>query len=314
MVRDRNRERRDRHRGKTSWLDVIWYGALLGFIITIGYLVAPTIQFNLENQTRYSASQISRAAIIDQLSSVQSGSDLIAWTVRTLQQRGIVVDVFLPGDVTVAFYASLAARGYGLIVLRVHTGLGNPSSPIGLFTSEPYDPNRYVLEQADGLVGSAQTEPGTPVLFAVTPKFIREGMQGNFKGAIIILGGCYGLEGGDLAQAFVSKGAGVVVGWNGLVDLSHTDVALKQLLQDFVVNGKNIHDSVQDTMGIVGPDPTYGSILGYYPSDQGSVKLFTAPERIVLEKSRPHLPFACMFGQTILATFMVLAYTVTNLD
>jgi hypothetical protein len=266
------------------WLDLIGYGALLGFIVTVGYLVAPTIQFDLQIQTSTSGSQVTRAAIIDQLSSVQSGSDLIAWTVNILQQRGISVDAFLPGDVTVAFYATLASKGYGLIILRVHTGLGNPSSPLGLFTNEPYDPNRYVLEQANGLVGAAQTEPGTPVLFAVTSKFIRERMGGNLNGAIIILGGCYGLQGGDLAQAFISKGAGVIVGWTGLVDLSHTDIALKQLLQDFIVNGKNLRDSVQDTMGIVGPDPTYNSILSYYPSDQGSTKLLIAPAWIVKEK------------------------------
>jgi hypothetical protein len=272
-----------RRRGRVHWLDLVGYGALLGFIITVGYLVAPTIQFDQQNQASTSGSQVTRAAIIDQLSSVQSGSDLIAWTVNILQQRGISVDTFLPADVTVAFYATLASKGYGLIILRVHTGLGNPSSPLGLFTNEPYDPNRYVLEQANGLVGAAQTEPGAPVFFAVTSKFIRERMGGSLNGAIIILGGCYGLQGGDLAQAFMSKGAGVIVGWNGLVDLSHTDIALKQLLQDFIVNGKNIRDSVQDTMGIVGPDPTYNSILSYYPSDQGSTKLFIAPAWSVKE-------------------------------
>jgi hypothetical protein len=283
-VGNRRKEGHGKRRGRVHWLDLIGYGALLGFIVTVGYLVAPTIQFDLQIQTSTSGSQVTRAAIIDQLSSVQSGSDLIAWTVNILQQRGISVDAFLPGDVTVAFYATLASKGYGLIILRVHTGLGNPSSPLGLFTNEPYDPNRYVLEQANGLVGAAQTEPGTPVLFAVTSKFIRERMGGNLNGAIIILGGCYGLQGGDLAQAFISKGAGVIVGWTGLVDLSHTDIALKQLLQDFIVNGKNLRDSVQDTMGIVGPDPTYNSILSYYPSDQGSTKLLIAPAWIVKEK------------------------------
>jgi hypothetical protein len=273
ILRNRRKERRDRRRRRVHWLDVIGYGALLGFIIIVGYLVAPTIQFDFQNQTSPSGSKVTRAAIIDQLSSVQAGSSLISWTYGTLQQKGIAADVFLPGDVTVAFYASLATRGYGLIILRVHTGLGKPSSPIGLFTTEPYDQNRYVLEQANGLVGSAQTQPGAPIVFAVTPQFIRQSMQGNFKGAIIVLGGCYGLQGGDLAQAFVSKGARVIVGWNGLVDLSHTDVALKQLLQDFIANGKNIRDSVTDTMGIIGPDPTYGSVLSYYPLDQGGITL-----------------------------------------
>lgn len=256
--------------------DLIGYAALLGFLAAIGYLVSPIFQFGFEGSTDPSgASQIVRAAIIDQLSSIRRDSTLLPSATRMLSARGIPFDVFLPGDVTVPFYARLPTRGYGLIILRVHTGLGDPNSdvPIGLFTNEPYDPNRYVVEQAAGLVGAAQASEGSQVVFAVTPKFIRETMRGKFADAIIVLGGCYGLQGSELAQAFVDKGARVVVGWTGLVDLSHTDKALKQFLEEFLVNRKTVHEAVETTMRTVGPDPFFKSELDHYPTNQGSITI-----------------------------------------
>jgi len=268
---------RDRDRGKRAkrrirWSEIVGYSAILLLIIIIAYLAAPEYQFSTSN-VQTSAPQVKRAAVIDQLSAIKPSSGLIQSAYSMLTSRGISTDIFLPGDITVDFYASLASRGYDLIILRVHTGLGNAQAPIGLFTNEPYDPNRYVLEQGDGLVGSAQADSGGPVVFAVTPKFIREKMQGQFQGTIIVLGGCYGLHGGDLADAFVSKGARVVVGWSGLVDLDHTDAALSAFMKDFIQQNMTIRNSVDATMTVVGPDPNSGSALSYYPSDQGDVTL-----------------------------------------
>jgi hypothetical protein len=209
-----------------------------------------------------------------------------------LSARGIRFDVFLPGDVTVPFYARLPTQGYTLIVLRVHTGLGDPGSdvPIGLFTNEPYDPNRYVVEQASGLVGAAQAGEGSPVVFAVTPKFIRETMRGRFSDTIIVLGGCYGLQSGELAQAFIAKGARVVVGWTGLVDLAHTDRATEIFLEEFLVQGKSIQQAVAETMRTIGPDPLFKSELGYYPISQGGTVLsISTRNQSYLAAPRPDL-------------------------
>jgi len=219
-----------------------------------------------------------------------------------LTNRRISTDIYLPNDITVSFYAHLATMGYGLIILRVHTGLGNSQAPLGLFTNEPYDPNQYVLEQTDLLVGPAQATTRGPVVFAVTPKFIRETMQGRFAGTIIVLAGCYGIaSGGDLAQAFIDKGARVVVGWTGLVDVDHTDAALSVFLRSFVEENMTIQDAVQTTMQTVGPDPTYHSILTYYPTDQGSASLnsiipdFLAAKAMIGNEYLPRRTFqACL--------------------
>ena len=277
------KRRRERRRGKLhriKWVDVLGYSALLILVGTVAYLTAPSFNFTMQNQPS-SGTQAVHAVVIDQLSGVSAGSGLIASIVTMFGQRGIAPDVFLPGDITVSFYAGLAARGYNLIILRVHTGLGNEISPLGLFTNEPYDPNKYVVEQATGLVGAAQASDGSPVVFAVTSKFIRQTMRGDFRNAIIVLGGCYGLRGSDLAQAFVDKGAKVVVGWTGLVNLDHTDKALRLFLEEFIVQGKNIRSAVYETMRVIGADPTYDSVLSYYPPDQGDNTLTFSPTVIL---------------------------------
>jgi hypothetical protein len=271
---DRSRRGRESRKRRFGFTNLVGYGAVLLLVGGIVYLAFPTVQFATQNPSVTKG--VKRAAVIDQLSNVEPNGGLINSAMSMLGARGIQTDIFFAGDVTVAFYASLAERGYDLIILRVHTGVGNANSPLGLFTSEPYDPNRYVLEQASGLVGAAQAYDGSPVVFAVTSKFIRQTMGGNFGGAIIVLGGCYGLQGSDLAAAFIAKGAKVVVGWTGLVELTHTDQALSVFLQSFVGQGMSIQKAVDTTMQAVGPDPTYGSILSYYPVDEASVSLISS--------------------------------------
>lgn len=43
--------------------------------------------------------------------------------------------------------------------------------------------------------------------------------------------GCYGLFSQDLPQAFIERGASVVIGWKGLVGTQHTDDATRTLLR-----------------------------------------------------------------------------------
>jgi hypothetical protein len=73
-------------------------------------------------------------------------------------------------------YASLSAHGYRLVVFRVHAGVNEEMKghPVGLFTAEPYSQLKYPQEQLSDLVGSAQAFNRTEIVFAVTPKFIRE--------------------------------------------------------------------------------------------------------------------------------------------
>lgn len=161
MGKKRRENAAGKRRGRRiKWIDLIGYLSILGLFAAVGYLVAPQIQFGDGNSAGQTVgSRVVRAAVIDQLSSILPNSALLTSTYNMLTKRGIGADVVLPGDVTVGFYAHLPEYAYGLIILRVHTGIGDTTNgrvPTGLFTSEPYDPNRYVVEQASGLVGAAQ--------------------------------------------------------------------------------------------------------------------------------------------------------------
>lgn len=179
-------------------------------------------------------------------------------------------DIINPERVTVNTYGALASHDYKLIIFRVHAGVNDQikGRPVGLFTTEPYSELKYPQEQLTDLVAPAQAFNGSDVVFCVTPKFIRERTVLDYSGSVIILTGCYGLYSSDLPQAFIDRGASVVIGWNGLVDIGHTDRAILILVKSLLLEKKSVQDSVEMTMREVGPDPNHGSMLGYYPLDK----------------------------------------------
>ncbi len=284
-ARSRRREAKAKRKRGTRFSDIVGYSAVVGLVLVTVYLLAPQISLPQIQLPQSPTTQTLRAAIVDQLSAVSSGTTWVDSVRGMLLQRGFTVDVYLPSDVTVEFYRTLPTHGYKLIVLRVHTGIGDPKSqvPIGLFTSDPYDSNRYVIEQATARVGAAQINDKSPVVFAVTPKFIRDYMRGDFGGAIIVLGGCFGVRNSDLSQAFISRGVRVVVGWTDLVDLTHTDKGILRFLEEFLVKKKTIQQAVDVVMQSIGPDPTYGAELSYFGED---LSLVVSPVVLVVRESK----------------------------
>jgi hypothetical protein len=182
------------------------------------------------------------------------------------------VDYYSGEDVTVEFYRNLPTHGYSLIVLRVHSGLMEGKyPPLCLFTSEPYSPWEYSLEQFYDRVTSVayseeEAEKGI-AYFGITPKFVQYDMKGTFQNAIIIMMGCNGLTYTEMARAFTEeKGAKVYISWNLAVSASHTDQATIQLLEHLITERQKIKQAVTETMNEVGPDPVDESILLYYPT------------------------------------------------
>jgi hypothetical protein len=231
------------------------------------------------------------AVIVDQLSLTFPNPTFVEAVTTTLEGAGYVVD-YRPGeDATVDLYRDLPKRGYDLIILRVHSALleKDPTPPPGipmatavqgvaalrdsafLFTSEPYSETRYLEEQMALRVvpvryyqyqGSADYSR----YFGIAADFITSGMRGDLDQATVILMGCDGLTFDRTADAFVRRGAKAVVGWDGNVSASHTDAATERLVQHLVGEGVGIGEAVAETMAEVGPDPSYDSRLGYYPS------------------------------------------------
>lgn len=192
-----------------------------------------------------------------------------------MRGAGFDVDVYPPERVTVSLYASLPAQGYRLIVYRVHAGVSEElkGRPVGLFTTEPYSTLAYPQEQLTELVGAARPFNRSETVFAVTPRFVRERSIMDYGGAVIVLTGCFGLYSRELPQAFIDRGASVVIGWTGLVGVEHTDRATLALLKAMLSGKMSVGDSVRTVMGEVGPDPESHSLLGYYPPERRDVSV-----------------------------------------
>jgi len=219
-----------------------------------------------------------KAAIVDHLSLTIPNESFNQTVTNILQEAGFTVDYYPGEEVTVGFYKNLPTHGYGLIVLRVHSGLvEGEKPPLCLFTSERYSETKYSWEQlTDRLTGVAYSEEEAKMgiaYFGVTPKFVQQDMKGNFQNTTIIMMGCNGLTELlypypvplPMPQAFIEKGAKVYVGWDLAISADHTDKATIQLLQHLITERQTIKQAVTEAMKEVGPAPENGSILLYYP-------------------------------------------------
>ncbi len=244
------------------------------------------------NHTKYD--QIPRAAIIDQLYDDYPNLDFQKTAEEYLKHAGYTVDMYTTKNVTVSFYKNLPLMGYKFIVIRSHASLSisNSSKPTSadLFTGEKYKPDKYTLEQIQGVVdqsnyiyldyGVIHYANGSYSLhnrasasgsyFSVGSKFVDEQMQGKFPGSIILIGGCASLSNPILADSLVKRGTSTIIGWNNLVMADHNDAAMLAVLNSLLVDKSDIQDAINSTMNKLGPDPVFSSILKYYPESAGS--------------------------------------------
>jgi len=229
-----------------------------------------------QNQTTNPASSQLKAAIVDQLSLTFPNQTFIETATNTLKQAGYTVDYYAGEEVTVEFYRNLPTHGYSIIILRVHSSAAElqgkefVETPVGIFTSESYSQTKYVYEQlTDQLVTASYTMPQPPYYFAIVPKFVTSSIKGTLQNTIIIMMGCEGLNNTKMAEAFIQKGAKAYIGWKGSVSASHTDIATTRLLQHLIIEKQTINQAIENTMKEAGPDPSYKSVLLYYPSKVG---------------------------------------------
>jgi len=262
----RTRVRKERERHRAMFLAIIPIIVIFSAYFTYNFL-NPT-----QNQTTNPASSQLKAAIIDQLSLTFPNQTFIETATNTLKQAGYTVDYYPGEKVTVEFYKNLPTHGYKIIILRVHSAIGKEGEPpVSLFTSELYDKTRYVYEQlTDQLTGVYYNVSGEEqIYFGILPNFVWSSMNGRFQNSIIIMMGCHGLTYTGMAKEFVEKGAKVYISWSVSVSASHTDLATTHLLQHFLIEKLTLKHSVQETFKEVGFDPTYGSLLIYYPLEVG---------------------------------------------
>lgn len=211
------------------------------------------------------------AAIVDHLSLTQPNPAFAETATDLLEEAGYTVDYYPGEEVTVDFWRNLPTHGYGLLILRVHSGLARdddkPTDYVSLFTAEPFsDTKHYEDAEAERLARARYYEGGSEY-FAIVPDFIESSMAGTFDGTTIIVMGCDGLATSAAAEAFVHRGAEAVVGWDGPVSAEHTDAATERLLQHLLLDELTIPEAVAQTMAELGPDPLYGATLLVHPSE-----------------------------------------------
>ena len=270
-----------RKSGSKNWLKyLIWIGsaaAILSLILPIFAISTPK-PTPTPSPTR---PPVKKAAIVDQIAVSQPNPEFISTASAYLRNAGFDVDVYQGKDVTVEFYRTLPSMGYKWIVFRTHSTnevaeANLPGKPVYLFTGEPHSKDRYINEQLSlRVIRGKMLYQNSPWFFAVGPEFVRQSMTGRFDDTLIIISGCQSLNTLDLAQAFVERGASAVVGWDDWVDLTHNDKATLYLLFALSVERLTIKEAVEETMAQIGPDPTYKSVLTYYPPERGNETLWT---------------------------------------
>ncbi|MFC1929530.1 hypothetical protein ACFLW6_01500 [Chloroflexota bacterium] len=215
-----------------------------------------------------------RAAIIDQLYSLQPNDLFISDVIQQLEACGFSVDLYQGDEVTVDLYRQLAGYGYSLIIFRAHSGLlgseGEMIKRTCLFTNEPYSETKHVTEQLTDQLAMARIDEHHPWVFGIGDEFVTRSMERQFDSTVIIMMGCATLYLDDLAEAFIQKGASAYLGWDAAVSLGYVDQATPILIGNLCAEQMTIKKAVDETMTAVGSDPDYGAYLKCYPGESGN--------------------------------------------
>jgi len=228
-----------------------------------------------------------KAAIIDGLLNYPNKT-FVKGAAKLLSEAGFEVDYVGSEDVTVEFYRRLPSLEYSLLIIRVHVGPLFRQLPDGteisegtvFFTTEPYDPVKYVGYQENRELAKAWiTANPKQAYFAVSARFFDLSAEGKFQNTTVILDSCFAVyldadEPYLMAEALTRRGAKVFIGWDGEVQASHTDGAVFALLKALLAERLTVKEAVKKVMAEVGSDPYYyESILIYYPFDAGDYRL-----------------------------------------
>ena len=211
-----------------------------------------------------------RAAIIDQLSVLNSNETFLKQVTQELEDYGFEVDIHKGDEITIDFYRKLPQMDYQLIIFRAHSGLLSGEEGVvrmtTLFTNEAYSETKHVMEQLNDRVAKARIDTKHPMIFSIKDSFVTKSMEGDFNNTVIIMMGCSCIAIDDLAQAFVDKGASSYLAWHATVGLGYVDQATQHLLRQLCGERATIAEAISSTMKTIGADPMFGAKLKYFPS------------------------------------------------
>lgn len=238
----------------------------------------------LSNSTPEDQTFPRKVVIIDNLSisdSCEHAHEVFAAEVRDMSVRAQMdspVKYYNWREVKVDLYQTLPSLGYGIVILRVHSGILINTQQLCFFTSELMNPTAvekyYHLIEQQLLLNATLPQTGESYV-GVSANFFAQKAEGRFKDSIVIAMGCHSYS-ESIAKIFVDeKDAKVYIGWNKAVTASHTDTETTRLLEELFIEKQTIDEAVKATQ----PDPypaenIFGSRLEYYPSSAWN---FTIP-------------------------------------
>jgi len=210
------------------------------------------------------------AVIIDQLGQTLPNPDFVTKATSMLNSANYSVDYIPFSQVTIDFYKKLPTKNYDIIILRVHSTVGELSGkPVFLFfSSEDYDIHKYKYEQLTDKVGHVKMYENSKSYFGIFPSFVRNEMKGKFDDSIIIMMGCGGTIYPDMYESFLYKGASAYIGWDERVEIDHTDKATLNLLQHILLDNETLKKAIDKTNNEIGPDPKYNCNLWCYSKSE----------------------------------------------
>ena len=222
-------------------------------------------------------SNLPMAAIIDQLSVLNSNNTFLGQVTQQLEDYGFGVDLYQGSEITIDFYRGLPQMNYQLIIFRTHSGLLSGEEGVvrmtTIFTNETYSETKHIKEQLNDRVAKARIDTKHPMVFSIKDSFITQSMEGDFDNTVIIMMGCSGIAIDDLAQAFIEKGASTYLAWHRTVGLGYVDQATPYLIQQLCSEKLTLAEAVHNTMDTIGPDPMFGAKLKYFPDQSGDKTL-----------------------------------------
>ncbi len=221
-----------------------------------------------------------KAVIVDQLAQDSPNPAFRDSVTTLLSDYGFNVSYYNNTDVE--FFTHLAESAWGLIILRAHMAerlqrLENGTEvpvAVDMFTSESYDAAKHVAEQNAQLVSRGELNySGTKYYFAITPLFIQR-LQGAFPQSFIVATGCSALKPGltQLANAFVSKGSKVFIGWTDFVSSYYSDEQTVKVIQELVENG-TVSKVARSIIPEGNPWSINGASVDFYPRSAGDMRL-----------------------------------------
>ncbi|MBK6768897.1 MAG: hypothetical protein IPG72_07800 [Ardenticatenales bacterium] len=238
-----------------------------------------------------------RAVLIDELAVFAPHPAFVREIGATLDEAGYGMTYVPSQEVTVERLRSVPDDRANLIIVRAHAALifdrGRWTDDAALFSSEPVDLATFDVSGLRALDPSALDRPSIPAAGAAPvgasqlgaaaaaalipvrrdvgedrrpylglgARFVRDHLRGRLRSdAVVVLMGCDTLRGRGLSEAFMSRGARAVIGWNREVSSAHTDRATASLVAHYVVHG-DVAEAVLAATVAVGPDPKSGAHL-----------------------------------------------------